>query len=100
VEAKEERPGEPGLSKVGRCVRSQLPHPKAQEIALNDAMILSYDANLGRMEFSEGQHTGVIRKTMSPRANQTAADRPEFLAWQNARSRTLAAEGGLQTRLT
>jgi hypothetical protein len=26
-------------------------------IALNDAMILSYDANLGRMEFSEG--TGV-----------------------------------------
>jgi hypothetical protein len=23
-------------------------------IALNDAMILSYDANLGRMEFSEG----------------------------------------------
>jgi hypothetical protein len=32
VEAKEERPGEPGLNKIGRCVRSQLPHPKAQEL--------------------------------------------------------------------
>ena len=64
-----------------------------------------------RMTFSEG--TGALDVqdrcpcrnpvsfvTMSPRANQTAADCPEFLAWQNARSRTLAAEGGLQTRLT
>jgi hypothetical protein len=39
-----------------RCARAATRIPSAcgiVNIALNDAMILSYDANLGRMEFSE-----------------------------------------------
>jgi hypothetical protein len=32
------------------------------EYALNDVMILSYDANLGRMEFSEGTGPSAQRK--------------------------------------
>jgi hypothetical protein len=32
-------------------------------IALNDAMILSYDANLGGMEFSEGTGKADVTRT-------------------------------------
>jgi hypothetical protein len=44
--------------------------------ALNDAMILSYDANLGRMEFSE--RNSVARSGL-PRASNTSAMRTQAL---------------------
>jgi len=62
-------------------VRSQLPHPKAQEIALNDAMILSYDANLGRMEFSE--RTVAATASSSIWLDELTADCPKKTARMN-----------------
>ena len=52
------------------CVSDVPSACRIANIALNDAMILSYDANLGRMEFSEG-----TRRQMS-----TTERKAEFFA--------------------
>jgi hypothetical protein len=53
-------------------VRTERPN-----IALNDAMIPSYDANLGRMEFSE--RTASLSATATPAGISAAARGPRLI---------------------